>query len=115
MLWIMYAKFTDRGGSAFCTGSCVCGRVGESSADGLWQSTHCSIWLRFSPWIDSRAWQLLQFFNATTVRRAVTGDPSTEKLMTLLSAPYCTEASIVVPGLIVSTRRDSMPIEKVPL
>src|SRR5689334_17759620 len=99
---------------AASAGSLVKGRTGESSMDGLWQSTHCSIWLRFSPCSDSRAWQLLQFFTATTVRRGVIFDPSTEKLNTLLSAPYDTVVSFTVPALITPEVRDSMPIEYVP-
>src|SRR5438045_9702024 len=91
--------------------SLVVERTGESSMDGLWQSTHCSIWLRFSPCRERRAWQLLQFFSATTVRRGVTFDPSTEKLTTLLSAPYCTVVSFTVPAFSTPEVRDSMPME----
>src|SRR5689334_18729847 len=106
----MSAKFTDWFGLAFSEASVVVGRRAPSFSLGLWQSTHCSIWLRFSPWSERNAWHWLHFATATTVRRGATGEPSTEKFTTLLTAPYSDEISFFVPGFSVIPRRASMPM-----
>src|ERR1035438_6385780 len=50
ILWIMREKLTDWGGSALSEATVAALRVEASFSLGLWQSTHISIWLRFSPW-----------------------------------------------------------------
>jgi hypothetical protein len=53
----------------------------------------------------------LQLLKATTVRRAATGEPSTEKLTTGFLAPSSTLCEEVVPANTVTVVRDSPPIE----
>src|SRR5215471_755357 len=65
--------------------------------------------------MDSRVWHWLHLAISTTCRRFTTGDPSTLKYITLLSAPYCVESCCTVPGRIVSERRASTPTAKVPV
>ena len=36
---------------------------------GLWQRTHYSVWLRFSPWSARRVWHWLHLAMSTTWRR----------------------------------------------
>src|SRR5579864_8315829 len=90
ILWIMSAKFTACGGNSLSAGTVAFFRLPASFWLGLWHSTHCSIWLRFSPCTERRLWHWLQLLILTTVRRGCTGVPSTEKLKTTFLAPLVT-------------------------
>src|SRR5215470_393284 len=106
----MYVKLTPCAGCVLSAGTCALGRCEMSFSLGLWQRTHISIWLRFSPWIVSLVWQPLQLLIETTVRRGTIGEPSTEKLITLLVPPYSEFICLVVPGSRVIPRRPSIPM-----
>src|SRR4051794_16369609 len=82
---------------------------------GLWQRMQYSVLLRFSPCIERRVWHPLHLAISTTCRRLTIGLPSVEKYITLLSAPYCVDSCFTVPGRMVSARRASTPMAKVPL
>ena len=83
-------KLMPCGGSALSLATVALARVDASVFDGLWHSTQYSVLLRSPPCSDSATWQLLQLLSATTVRRAATGEPSTEKLTTGFLAPSST-------------------------
>src|SRR5580658_4177066 len=87
------------------------GRCEKSVSDGLWHSTQYSGLLRRLPCSESETWQALQLVSATTVRRGVTGEPSTEKFTTGFGlAPTETLCDEVVPGYTVTVMRASPPM-----
>jgi hypothetical protein len=67
------------------------------------------------PASESATWQLLQLLSATTVRRGVTGEPSTEKFTTGFGAPSVTVCYEVAPGNTVTVMRASPPMVYVPV
>src|ERR1700761_1131411 len=97
-------------GAALSTGFVALTRTVASVLDGLWQNTQYSVLLRSDPWSCRLTWQPLQLASATTPRRGVTVDPSTEKYDTGFGVAYCTLNCEVVPGSTISVRRASMPI-----
>src|SRR5581483_9792117 len=107
-------KLTDCSGVVLSAATCAAVLNARSFSLGLWHSTHISIWFRFSPCSDNREWHWLHLSMLTTVRRGVTGEPSTEKYVTLLVPPYSVACSRVVPGRIVRPRRPSIPMAYVP-
>src|SRR5438270_9418969 len=96
ILWTMSAKLMACGGCALSAGTVATTRRAASFSLGLWQRTHCSIWLRFSPCSEREEWQPLHLAISTTFRRASTTEPSTAKYFTLLMAPYSVASSFVV-------------------
>src|SRR4051794_33434243 len=110
ILWTIRAKLMACGGSALSAGSTATTRRAASVPLGVWERKHRSIWLRVLPCSDREEWQPLHLATSTTLRRASTGDPSTEKYLTTFLAPYSVASSFVVPGIMVWPRRASMPI-----
>src|SRR5579884_977135 len=108
-------KLMPCGGAVLSLATLAMGRMETSVFDGLWQNTQYSGLFRSVPWSDSATWHWLQLVSATTARRGVMLEPSTEKYMTGFAAPYCTVFWAVVPASTVSERRASMPTANVPV
>src|SRR5947207_11380467 len=97
----MRAKLTAWAGAVLSAATVAEPRRPISVSLGLWQRTHCSTWLRFSPCRERKEWQPLHLAVSTTLRRGSTTDPSTEKYLIWLMAPYSVASSLVVPGRMV--------------
>src|SRR6185369_13720519 len=100
---------TDWFGCALSAGLVATTRRTPSFSLGLWHSTHCSIWLRFSPWSDRLLWQPLHLAMSTTLLFLFNDAATTEKLKTLFMAPYSVTTCWVVPPNRVISRRPSAP------
>src|ERR1700688_510932 len=98
------------GGAALSAATVAMARVLASVFDGLWHSTQYSVLLRKPPCSESDTWHWLQLASATTVRRRVTGEPSTEKLTTGFLAPSWTVCADVVPASTFTPMRASPPM-----
>src|ERR1700691_6321800 len=99
MRWTNKLKLMPCGGNALSAATTALGRWLISVFDGLWHSTQYSVLLRRLPCSESATWQALQLLSATTVRRGVTGEPSTEKFTTGFgSAPSVTLCVALVLG-----------------
>src|ERR1700679_3470922 len=91
-------KLIPCGGAALSAATVAVARVVASVFDGLWHITQYRVLLRSVPCRESATWDVLQLLSATTVRRVCTGEPSTEKFVTGLDAPYSTACDEVVPA-----------------
>src|ERR1039457_2874708 len=103
------------GGCFWYDATTAVARVLASVFDGLWHSTQYSVLLRSPPCSESATWQPLQLLRATTVRRGVTAEPSTEKFTTGFVAASVTLCDEVVPANTVTLMRASPPMVYVPL